>query len=805
MNKIKRIQKKQILDILLIIKEAQENKLYGDCQEGAFSLCDFIDEAAGEGTQTVVLLEQYCELLFKVNNGELSETSLSSHMKKIENVAKQELKTRIEIAFLSYKASMSDSLETIYFAAKADPDCDAYWIPIPYYEYKSRKELLEKLYYEGPGFYSDKFEIIDWQKYNLEERRPDAIFTFNPYDKTNTVTQVHPDFHCERLRDLTDMLVYVPYFNIFENIFIEKFWDMMVITNGCLYAHKVFVQFDEVRKAFINYYKKAYEDKYGDKFGKPEDKFLTLGSPKFDKVIYAKPEEYPLLKEWEKIIGKKKIFLFATSIGDLSQGTERCLRDIEKVLDFLKKSEEVVLWWRPHPLTNSVFNSMYPDLLIKYGKIVEEYRNKGYGIFDNTPDLHRALVWSDVFYGHARSLFALFDATKKPMGFSSSILKLHGLLCVDGDIIWRLDCNGQALSKMTLGKSELVAWLPVNSLHRDGFYGFWSSFALINKKLISVYIYDKTVYCYDIKNSETLEINLRLQPEKELIQFFRVFAYKEYAFLIGLQPPVIARINMLTMEVDYYTEWALKTFELYDEPLKSIVLETIMADNNLILSIQKLNLIIFFDVETYKYKFATVKKYDLSWLALGYDGNDLWLSAREKLFIARLDLKTSKVKEFINFPKEVQSEGAKEVFGHIVFFKERMWFFPYMGDAIISIGVLKNDIKVEKVMSDNGYSFKNYYSSVVVYKDAILASRAFDGKIEIFGKEQDIAKEPVSEQLENEYVERRLNCLVDFSKNKKYIFDSSLVALENLAEGTSAGQKIFDFVKKELSNDKYYS
>jgi hypothetical protein len=47
---------------------------------------------------------------------------------------KTELKpNQIEVAFLSYKASMSDCIETIYLAAKADPMCDAYWIPIPYY------------------------------------------------------------------------------------------------------------------------------------------------------------------------------------------------------------------------------------------------------------------------------------------------------------------------------------------------------------------------------------------------------------------------------------------------------------------------------------------------------------------------------------------------------------------------------------------------------------------------------------------------------------------------------------------------
>ena len=125
-------------------------------------MCDFIDANAGEGTQPVVLLEQYCEMLFLVNNGDLSDKHLRKQLIKIENSVKHELKLRIEMVFLSYRASMSDSLETIYLAAKNNPDYDAYWIPIPYYKRKS-DGTFGTMHYEGPGFYGDNFELSDWQ------------------------------------------------------------------------------------------------------------------------------------------------------------------------------------------------------------------------------------------------------------------------------------------------------------------------------------------------------------------------------------------------------------------------------------------------------------------------------------------------------------------------------------------------------------------------------------------------------------------------------------------------------------------
>ncbi len=53
-------------------------------------------------------------------------------MIKVENEISH-IKIRKEIVFLPYKASMWDSLESVYLAAKEDEECDAYVIPVSYY------------------------------------------------------------------------------------------------------------------------------------------------------------------------------------------------------------------------------------------------------------------------------------------------------------------------------------------------------------------------------------------------------------------------------------------------------------------------------------------------------------------------------------------------------------------------------------------------------------------------------------------------------------------------------------------------
>lgn len=292
---MRRHQQQQILELLKTISDAQAAGLYADCQQGALTIGEYIEGIEGEGTQTVALLEEYCDKLFQASNGEIGERALGKQLLKIENSVKNELKpNKIEIAFLSYKASMSDSIESIYLAAKDDPECDAYWIPIPYFD-KNNDGSFGTMHLEGADCYSDKIECTDWQEYDIEARHPDAIFTFSPYDEANYVTSVHPNFYCKRLRELTDCLVYVPYFVVSDAANLQE---PFCLCAGCVYAHKVILQSEEVRNEYIRHFKNYY----GDEFGNPEERFIALGSPKFDKVINSKREDFELPEEWSRLI-----------------------------------------------------------------------------------------------------------------------------------------------------------------------------------------------------------------------------------------------------------------------------------------------------------------------------------------------------------------------------------------------------------------------------------------------------------------------------------------------------------------------
>ena len=152
-----------------------------------------------------------------------------------------------------------------------------------------------------------------------------------------------------------------------------------------------------------------------------EDKILGLGSPKIDKVLNTRTEDLEISEEWKKILEKpdgsrKKVVLYNTSVGALLHYEEKMLEKMRSVLQtFRENQDEVALLWRPHPLIKATIESMRPQLWADYQEIVETYREQGWGIYDDSADLDRALVMSDAYYGDHSSLVELCKSVGMPV------------------------------------------------------------------------------------------------------------------------------------------------------------------------------------------------------------------------------------------------------------------------------------------------------------------------------------------------------------------------------------------------------
>lgn len=440
---MRNFQKRQLLEIIESLhslhqemKNKQERKEYSliqaelaDCQETAIQIGEAIEQFEGYGTEAVTCLEQYCEKIYQLS---LQLESISAQklykaaegaLIKVQN-AIVHISARKEAVFLPYKASMWDSLESIYLAAKEDDNWDTYVVPIPYYERKADGSLGE-LHYEG-NEYPKGIEIIDYRTFHLEKRYPDIIYIHNPYDDWNNVTCVPENYFSRNLCCYTDCLVYIPYF-ILEELDQDSREKIEGIKHFCflpgtIYAHKVIVQSENMRQIYINEYIREAES-----LGLPTDrrmlekKILGLGSPKLDKVQSTEKENLEIPSEWTKIINRpdgtrKKIIFYNTSINALLRHGERMLEKIESVFElFQEKKEEVTLLWRPHPLIMNTIKSMRPQLYEMYQKMVDDYRQAGWGIYDDTADMDRAVILSDAYYGDRSSVVYVYEKTGKPV------------------------------------------------------------------------------------------------------------------------------------------------------------------------------------------------------------------------------------------------------------------------------------------------------------------------------------------------------------------------------------------------------
>ena len=93
---------------------------------------------------------------------------------------------------------------------------------------------------------------------------------------------------------------------------------------------------------------------------------------------------------------------------------ENWVEKIEDTLRIFKENQsEIALLWRPHPLIENTMKSMRPWIMQRYLESKSQYLHEGWGIFDNTSDVERAVILSDVYYGDGSSVVKLFQELKK--------------------------------------------------------------------------------------------------------------------------------------------------------------------------------------------------------------------------------------------------------------------------------------------------------------------------------------------------------------------------------------------------------
>lgn len=610
---MRRFEKKAILEILDTIGEAhkayQKYRKNGDkescesvlssCQQCVIAIGDAIEKSEGEGTKSVKALEEYCEDLYQLSQGETG-ISLDNDLINIRKCIADEIKVVLEVVFFPYKASMWDSLESIYLSFKKRDDVNVYLVPIPYYN-RNNDGTVDAMHYEGDMFPAGE-SVTGWKAFDVAKIRPDIAFIHNPYDDMNFVTTVDPRFYSSELKKNVDCLVYCPYFST-----AGKLPEALGLCKSYLYADYILTQSDYQ----IDFYDKVI----------PRSKFMTMGSPKFDRVIRLNNErnedpdkfysEVPF--EWRSRRKGRKVFFYNTSLTGLLSSTDLFFDKMEYVFETFSKHKNVLLLWRPHPLMEETIKAMRPEYYDRFLEIKEKFKKEDLGILDDTPDISYSVAYCDAFIGdEGTSVTSLFVVTGKPLYILDNMITRPTTEKDLSDGMFQVPFEEYGCGYITTYDNQVykcdypiedaIHYKYVFSLSDYKMQMYYGSYE-VNGNIYFAPLCTENIAVYN-QNGRLGHIELKHYTD-ESYKFFASVQYKNYLILIPDRYPYFVRADLDTGELTY-TEDLRDSYISTDSNMNRFYGGCITLHNILFVGSRQNNKILMINMDTIEHEMICV-------------------------------------------------------------------------------------------------------------------------------------------------------------------------------------------------------
>lgn len=739
---------------------------------------------------------------------------------------RQEKEIRKVVYFLPYKSSMWDSLESIWRAAVQDSSCEAYVMPIPYYD-RNPDFSLGALHYEG-GQFPDDVPIVDYRDVNLAEVHPDIIYIHNPYDQANYVTSIAPEYYSDRLKACTDLLMYVPYY----------------ATSGAMgegqalcpvyeHADYIVVQSESLRYFF---------DKQV-----PLEKIVGLGSPKFDRVVRLcqNPPEPPA--DWREKMAGKTVYFYNASLSGMLQDTAGFLEKMRYVFRTFAGRKDACLLWRPHPLMKATLESIRKPFVTEYEQLKQYFLSHDLGIFDDTPEIETAIAWSDVYVGDAgTSVTALFGVAGKPVFLLDNML--HELPQPEdwrGMVIFEPMSSAQQrdFSEWYVTLNNKLYHSPRKDYHYEydcdlsdytsGSY-YWKAFPVGNK----VYVVPHNGMDILVVADHSVERRIPLKnPIVRPEGFAGAWQVGRFLFLLPMHYSAIVRYDTETDELAYLEgDMTGLISEVQGCPRLG---GSCIWRNRLILASASSGQVVSFDCDTFESQILDLSPgSQQGCLALIPDGDDLWYLPMRGKRILRWNPLTGEIRSYESFPADFSCANIMNgipcedlPFGSAAFTEDCVYLSPGWGNQFVRLhkatGVMERwqPELPGALQRKEGYCRANWTGDFIgkqsegVYRYLFLPERALydielaTGKchrVEIAFSEAALAKYPAGFAKLAEWI--RYGCEEDAFNSLKDLLDGTLKGQpfdraaclaaygEVAANGDgTAGEKIHQFALEKLT------
>lgn len=721
-------------ELPMIVNKEQLIQMLADCQEAAVVIGEVLERDSEVNEPIITLLENYCEEVYCMS--ELQENKigqdkillLNKYTDKVRNLLLNTF-SPYHVIFMPYKASMWDSLESIWRACMADKRCECYVMPIPYYEFDSINNTW-KYIYDGELF-PEEVPIIHYNDYSLEENRPDVAYIHNPYDNLNLVTRVDPRYYSRELKRFVNKLVYVPYY----------------VTSGFIAQEHLALSVYQHMDYMI------VQSKYAKSFCKGlyyYDKILPFGSPKLDGVIKLCKEGASVPELWKPLLEGKKVLMLNTSIGCFLQEGKVYFQKIKSLCKLIHSRKQVALIWRPHPLLESAIKSMRPYLLSEFNDLKEYFLENKIGVFDETPDISRTVAISDGYIGEeGSSVINLFGAAGKPIFILNNHIvdvftteekcRVHiSDMIKKEDKIWLTTNRYNALFYMCTS-SRRVHYVG-SAETQPKWYSTYPFFSRAENKLFLSPNIAELPAVYDINSKEFACIEEKCWKESAM-RGKNIF-YKNRVFYLPFIDEYIAEFNTETGEWKYHKECIQ---ELSQGVSKENIIRQGMTINGVIcgmdiwITAAYTNRILRFNLEDGSYTLCSVGSKESGYSGIVVEARCIWLTEVTSGDIVRWDRRSGKVKTlcmpdgFMPWPSTMGRNLS-----HLSLINMGEWLVTIPGYSNCMVKLNKTSGKATLLIKDfwektaekaNGYNSKFFLSSdfgAKIDEKSIIVQRNWD-------------------------------------------------------------------------------
>lgn len=672
---------------------------------------------------------------------------------------------RKEILFLPYKASMWDSMESVWQTVCRDEDCRATVVPIPYADLNDDGSVRQ--WHCDADKFPDYVKVTDWQTYDLAGRKPAVIYIHNPYDDGNRITMVEPKFFSRNLRKYTDMLVYIPYFTW------TAWWPENHINLAC-YEHvdKIIVQSANYKVIGNGFYETDHADL---EMVMPAGKVKALGSPKIDRMINV-AERLSLPLDWQEKLGKRKVILYNTTVSPLMTAGERGLNKMRQVLAVIKEELDMTFIWRPHPLLEGMLESQRPELLPAYGEWKNAMLSLPNVIYDDTPDLERTVALCDGYMGENSSVAQLFAALGKPIFYNDMLVGdgqdgsnrnlAASFMVIDEDIIYFWAEYWNALCELNMADGRVkVLYQNQPSAYAMGNYGM---IVKIGSHLLLPPANAKALLDYDLQTGNVVET--ALQDPLEFGNSGAVLAYKERLIMARSRYGAIATYDPQVKKIEYIFKPPQEIMEMRSEGHDALFGGMCLLEDELYAPLVNGNKVFSLNLRNNSYRIHAVGPEEAAYgYAVSYAGN-IWLTPRLGGPLTVWNPPTGVMQIFDKFPANFSYHDALGVEETYFFIRpvkcgHYWWLLPNLSNLVMRLDMENGEIESMDLGFPLDVPQSNYYQQQQVCwcgaeaMDRVYIWTGADRKIHCLDNNSGAEVECFSPQMPEEEVTKYLHKL----------------------------------------------